>query len=100
MPSSVVFMFICVADLKESVEYLSKKYGDKEKDHVTLVRAFSSAAEKVHTHYTSTAANLIIFQVAEMEKEKEDNMLVEKGTFERLQKGSYWNKGTATVFCM
>jgi len=28
------------------------------------------------------------YQVAEMEKEKEDKILVEKGSFERLQKGS------------
>ena len=42
----VIIHLIC-ADLKESMEYLTKKYGDKEKDHVTLVRAFSSATEKV-----------------------------------------------------
>jgi len=40
---------LLLADLKESMDYLSKKYGDKEKDHVTLVRAFSTATEKVGT---------------------------------------------------
>jgi len=50
---------IHVTDLKESVEYLSKKYGDKEKDHVTLVRAFSSATEKVH--HTSMQIWIILF---------------------------------------
>ena len=78
---------IHVTDLKESVDYLSKKYGDKEKDHVTLVRAFSTATEKVRMQVCKFGY-INCFQVAEMEKEKEDKTLVEKGTFERLQKGS------------
>ena len=36
-----------IVDLKESIEYLKKKYGDKEQRHQTLVRQLSHATEKV-----------------------------------------------------
>lgn len=34
-------------DLKESMEYLTKKYGDKEQHHRSIVRQLSHATEKV-----------------------------------------------------
>ena len=36
-----------ILDLKESMEYLTKKYGDKEQHHQTLVRQLSYATDKV-----------------------------------------------------
>ena len=37
----------CTLDLKETVECLKKKYGDKDQHHQTLVRQLSHATEKV-----------------------------------------------------
>lgn len=72
------------------MEYLTKKYGDKEQHHRSLVRQLSHATEKVINwlvYYTITVC-YVFPQVAEMEKEQEDKMLVDKSSFERLQKGT------------
>ena len=43
-----------IVDLKESIEYLTKKYGDKEQRHQTLVRQLSHATEKVQDDYINS----------------------------------------------
>lgn len=45
------FGILDIVDLKESIEYLKKKYGDKEQRHQTLVRQLSHATEKVQDDY-------------------------------------------------
>ena len=66
------------------MEYLTKKYGDKEEHHQSLARQLSHATEKVIGWLVYCWLICFeFFQVAEMEKQKQD-----KNSFERLQKGA------------